>query len=53
MLRLIPWDIWTAAALAAAIVLVAIFDATPAIFVGVFLAFCAYMVVDIFDGTLT
>jgi hypothetical protein len=46
-------DVWAATALAVAIALVAIFDPTPAIFVGACLALCAYMVAKIFDGELS
>jgi hypothetical protein len=53
MHKLIPWDVWVAGAMAAAIALFAIFDPAPAIFTGAGLAFVAYMVVEILDGELS
>ena len=50
MLRQIPLDVWAAAALAAAIAPVAIFDPIPAMFVGVSLGVIAYMVAETFGG---
>ena len=38
MIKLIPWDIWAAAALAPALCLAAIFDPAPAVFVVIYLA---------------
>ena len=49
MIKLIPWDIWAAAALAAGVVLAAIFDPAPAIFIIACLALCAYIVVATFS----
>lgn len=48
MLRLIPWDVWIAAAVAVLVCLVAILDLAPAIFIAVYLALCAYIVVETF-----
>jgi hypothetical protein len=50
MIRLITWDIWIAAALALAVALAAIFDPAPVVFVAVFLALCAYVVVETVYG---
>ena len=49
MLKMLPWDIWAAAALAAGIVLAAIFDPAPAIFIIACLALCAYIVFKTFS----
>jgi hypothetical protein len=43
MLKMLPWDIWAAAALAAGVVLVAIFDPAPAIFIVACVVLCAYI----------
>ena len=53
MRRLIPWDVWVAAAMAVAIAFFAIFDPAPAIFAGAGFAFGAYMVVEMFDSELS
>ncbi len=50
MIKLIPWDIWAAAALAAGVVFAAIFDPAPAVFVMIYLALCAYVVVETFSS---
>jgi hypothetical protein len=52
MIKLIPWDIWAAAALAAGVVLAAIFDPAPAIFAMIYLALslCAYVVIESFSS---
>ena len=50
MIKSIPWDIWAAVALAAGVVLAAILDPAPAIFVMVYLALCAYVVVKTFSS---
>ncbi|HEX3338066.1 MAG TPA: hypothetical protein VHT68_02695 [Pseudolabrys sp.] len=52
MLKSIPWDVWAAAAIAVAVVLVAIFDPTPAIFIVIVLGLCAYIAVQTFGGDL-
>jgi hypothetical protein len=48
MIKLITWDIWIAAALAVS--LAGIFDPVPVVFVAVFLALCAYVVVETIYG---
>jgi hypothetical protein len=50
MIKLIPWDIWAAAALAAGVALAGIFDPTPAAFITVYLGLCAYIVVETIYG---
>jgi hypothetical protein len=50
MIKLIPWDIWAAAALAAGVVLAAIFDPAPANFAMIYLALCAYVVIESFSS---
>ena len=50
MLRSIPWDVWVAAAIAAAVALVAFFDLGPAIFIFLFLGLCAYIAVQTFGN---
>ena len=49
MLKLLPWDVWAAGALAVAVVLAAIFDPAPAIFLIACLVLCAYIVVKTFS----
>jgi len=49
MLKMLPWDIWAAAALATGVLLAAIFDPAPTIFVIACLALCAYIVVETFS----
>ena len=50
MLRSIPWAVWVAAAIAAAVALVAFFDVVPAIFIFLFLGLCAYIAVQTFGN---
>ena len=50
MLRSIPWDVWVAAAIAAAVALIAFFDVGPAIFIFLFLGLCAYIAVQTFGN---
>lgn len=45
MLKLLPWDIWAAAVLAAGVALAAIFEPAPAIFIVIYLGLCAYVVI--------
>lgn len=52
MLKFLPWDIWAAAALAAAVALAAIFEPAPVIFILVYLGLCAYIVVETFSDEL-
>jgi len=47
MLRAIPWDVWLAAALAIAVLLVAIFELAPAVFIVVYISLCAYIVAQV------
>jgi hypothetical protein len=46
MIKLIPWDIWAAAALAVIVLLAAILGPTPAVFLAVCLGLCAYVVIE-------
>ena len=50
MLKLLPWDIWAAAALAVAVSLAAIFDPAPAVFIVIYLGLCAFIVVETING---
>jgi hypothetical protein len=50
MLKLIPWDVWIAAAIAGAVALAAFFDPGPAIFIFVYLGFCAYVAIQTFGS---
>jgi hypothetical protein len=50
MLKLIPWDVWLAAALAFAVALAAYFDAGPAVLILVYLGLCAYIAVQTFGS---
>jgi hypothetical protein len=52
MLRLIPWDVWVAAALAVGVTLAAIFDPAPVIFIAIFLGLCAYIVLQTVSSEL-
>ncbi|HEY7228990.1 MAG TPA: hypothetical protein VH558_01330 [Pseudolabrys sp.] len=52
MLRLIPWDVWIAAALAVGVTLAAIFDPAPVIFIAVYLGLCAYIILETVSGEL-
>jgi hypothetical protein len=49
MLKLLPWDVWAAGALAAGVVLAAIFDPAPIVFIVIYLALCAYIIVETFS----
>lgn len=46
MVKLIPWDIWVAAALAIAVALAGVFGPAPVAFIVIFLGLCAYVVVQ-------
>ena len=46
MLKSIPWHVWAAAAVAVAAVFVTAFDPSPLLFIAVFFALCAYIVID-------
>lgn len=50
MLKSIPWDVWIAAATAAAIALAAFFHLGLAIFVIIYLGLCAYIAVQTFGS---
>jgi hypothetical protein len=50
MLKFIPWDIWAAASLAGAVVLVMIFEPKPAAFIVGYIFLCAYVVFETFRG---
>lgn len=52
MLRLIPWDVLIAAALAIVAALAAIFEPAPIVFIAIYLAMCAYIVVETFSNEL-
>ncbi|HEY6700510.1 MAG TPA: hypothetical protein VI137_06775 [Pseudolabrys sp.] len=43
MPRLIPWDVWVAAAIAVALGLAAIFDLSSSIFIVIYIGLCAYI----------
>jgi hypothetical protein len=44
---MLPWDVWAAAAIAlVAVLLVAIFDQSPLLFIVIFFALCTYIVVQ-------
>jgi len=43
LLRMIPWDVWVAAAMAVAVVVIAVFEAVPTFFVIAGLAICVYV----------
>ena len=47
MLKTIPWDVWCAAALAVAVVLVPIFELMPAVFIVVYVCLCAHIGVQV------
>jgi hypothetical protein len=47
MFRAIPWDVWVAAALAAAAMFAAIFEPARAIFIVIYVLLCAYIIVQI------
>jgi hypothetical protein len=44
----IPKDVWIAAALAFAIAMAAIFGPVPVVFVTVYIAVCAYILIQVF-----
>jgi hypothetical protein len=46
MRKLIPYDVWIAAALAVAVCLIEFFDPAPTIFFVSYLGLCAYIVVQ-------
>jgi hypothetical protein len=47
MLRFVPWDVWAASAIAvAAILALLVFDQSPLLFILIFVALCAYIVVQ-------
>jgi hypothetical protein len=46
MLKSIPWHVWAGAAVATAAVFVTAFDPSPLLFIAVFIALCAYIVID-------
>jgi len=50
MLKILPWDIWAAVALAIAVGLAAIFDPAPVVFVVIYLGLCAYVIVKTFNS---
>ena len=50
MVKLIPWDIWVAAALALAVALAGIFGPAPGAFIVIFLGLCVYVVVQTTKG---
>jgi hypothetical protein len=50
MFRLIPWDVWIAATLAAVVAAVAFFDPGPAVFIALYLGLCAYVTVQTFGS---
>jgi hypothetical protein len=50
MIKFLPWDVWAAGLLAAGVVLAAIFDPAPIVFIVVYLALCAYIVVETFSS---
>ncbi len=50
MLKSIPWDVWVAAAVAAAIALAAFLHLGQAIFVIIYLGLCAYVAVQTFGS---
>jgi hypothetical protein len=52
LIRAIPLDVWAAASLAAAVFFISIFDPIQVIFVGVFLAACAYIAFKACGGKL-
>ena len=52
MLVSIPWDIWAAAVLAAAVALVGIFGLALATFIALYISICTYVIVQNFIGEL-
>jgi apolipoprotein N-acyltransferase len=50
MIKIIPWDIWAAAALALAVALAGIFGPIPVAFIVIFLGLCVYVVVQAIKG---
>jgi uncharacterized membrane protein YjjP (DUF1212 family) len=47
MSKFFSWHVWAAAAIAAAAVLMTIFDPSPLILIAIFFALCVYIVVEI------
>jgi hypothetical protein len=47
MFGFIPWDVWVAATIAAAVILVATFEPPAAALILVYLFLCAYVVVQV------
>jgi hypothetical protein len=45
MLRSVPWAVWVAAAIAAAVALAAFFGPGPGIFIFICLGLCAYIAI--------
>jgi hypothetical protein len=52
MLKAIPWDVWLAAASAAAVVLAAIFESAPVALIVGYLVLCAYIAVQVISDEL-
>jgi len=50
MLASIPWDIWAAAVLAAAVALLGIFGPAMATVIALYLSMCTYVIVATFTG---
>jgi hypothetical protein len=50
MVKLIPWDIWVAGALAIAVALAGIFGPAPVAVIVIFLGLCAYVVAQTIKG---
>lgn len=50
MLKVIPWDVWVAAVLAATVVLAMIFEPARAVFITVSILLCVYIVVKTIKG---
>ncbi len=48
MLKLIPWDVWIAFAIVIVDVLAAIFKLAPALFIAIYVALCAYIIIETF-----
>ena len=53
MLSLIPVDVWVAAVLAVAVVLLAFFGPSTWAFAAIYIGLCAYIVVEIIYGELS
>jgi hypothetical protein len=50
MFKSIPWDVWTAAALAVVVLLAIIFEPGPAVLIVGYTLICAYIVVETING---